>query len=521
MSRDATEIAALEPAQASREAWKIAAPVAVAVLLGVILLYWETVTFTVDFWSRRRAYGHGLLLVPISLFIVWQSRATLARIVPHAQPWAAPAVLGASLLWALAHAIDVQLVMQLALLAVIGGVLWTLLGNRVGRVLAFPVAYLLIGIPLWSLLTPFLQDYTATASTRVLRAVGVPVYLEAFYISIPSGQFVVEEVCAGLRYLLATMSIAALFAYLNLRRLWLGVVFFLSCVVFSIFLNWLRVVIIIWVGHASSMQHWLITDHLSFGWVVFAVGLVPMFAYGIWLQRFDRIPATPTPASSDGAPAKERAPRFLVWGIVTLALCGAGPAAVLWSASRAAAPVEVHLQAPAAVAPWKSASADDRGWGPEYVGADAQVLAGYRSEDARVSLYIAYYANQRDGAEVINELNVLYDEKIWKPRRRSERRITFGDEKVVALREIELVTGSGAERLVWYWYRVGNRRTTSVLEAKLLQLWETLMGSPSAAVVAVSAPVRDSVGATRTDLEAFLAAMGPAAIKAIHRAGAP
>ena len=155
------------------------------------------------------------------------------------------------------------------------------------------------------------------------------------------------------------------------------------------------------------------------------------------------------------------------------------------------------------------------------MGADAQVLAGYRSKDARVSLYIAYYANQRDGAEVINELNVLYDGKAWKSRRRNERRAILGDGTVVALREIELVTGSGAERLVWYWYRVGNRRTTSVLEAKLLQLWETLMGSPSAAVVAVSAPIRDSVGATRTDLGAFLAAMGPAAIKAIHRAGAP
>ena len=245
MSRDATANATLDSARTPAQAWKVAAPVAVAVLIAALLLYWETVAFTVDFWSRRRAYGHGLLLVPISLFIVWQSRGALARLAPGPQPWGIPVLLGASLLWALARLIDVQLVMQLALLAVIAGVLWTLLGNRVSRVLAFPVAYLLLGIPIWSLLTPFLQDYTATASTVALRAIGVPVHLEAFYISLPSGQFVVEEVCAGLRYLMATMSIAALFAYLNLRRPWLGVVFFLSCVAFSIILNWLRVVIII------------------------------------------------------------------------------------------------------------------------------------------------------------------------------------------------------------------------------------------------------------------------------------
>ena len=179
----------------------------------------------------------------------------------------------------------------------------------------------------------------------------------------------------------------------------------------------------------------------------------------------------------------------------------------------------VHLQAPAAVAPWSSTP--EEGWQPAYVGADVQMLAGYRSNGARVSLYIAYYARQRDGAELINELNVLYAEKVWKPRRRSTRRATLGTDTAIELREIELVTGSGAKRLIWYWYRLGDRRTTSVLEAKLLQLWKTLTGSPSAALIAVSAPVGGSLDRTRTDLAAFLTAMGPVAVEAIDRAGAP
>jgi hypothetical protein len=58
-----------------------------------------------------------------------------------------------------------------------------------------------------------------------------------------------------------------------------------------------------------------------------------------------------------------------------------------------------------------------------------------------------------------------------------------------------------------------------VLKAKLLQLWETLSGSPSAAAVAVSAPVRESRAATRAVLEEFLALMGPGAAKAIEDAG--
>jgi exosortase A len=517
VSRDATAGAAPDTVRVFTDAWKVATPVALAVLIAVLLLYWETVAFTVDFWSRRRAYGHGLLLLPISLFIVWQSRATLARLPPLPQPWGLPLVLGASLLWALAHFIDVQLVMQLALLAVIATVLWTLLGNRVARVLAFPVGYLLLGIPVWSLLTPVLQDNTASASTDVLRAIGVPVHLEAFYISIPSGQFVVERVCAGLRYLMATMSIAALFAYLNLRRVRLGVLFFFSCVTFSIILNWLRVVTIIWVGHASSMQHWLVRDHLSFGWGMFAVGLIPMFAFGIWLQRFDRAPRAAMPPESSGTRAG-RTPRFIAWGLVALVLAGIGPGAVLLYASRSVSPPLAHLQAPEAVAPWTRIADDDSDWGPAFVGTDAQVRADYADDGARVSLYIAYYAVQRDGSEVVSELNRLYDEERWKRRARSEQRATLGDGTLIQVREVELVAGSGAGRLVWYWYRLGDQRTTSVLKAKLLQLWQTLSGAPSAALVAVSAPMAESRTATRAALEAFLAAMGAASERAIEHA---
>lgn len=518
MSRDAADIAGTAHARPSIEAWKIAAPVAIAVLIGVFLLFWETVAFTVDFWSRRRAYGHGLLLVPISLFMIWHTRAALSRVVPGPQPWGAPFIVALSLAWALAYFIDVQLGMQLTLLATMGAVLWTLLGNRAAWLLAFPVAYLLLGIPVWSLLTPILQENTATISTAMLRAIGVPVYLEAFYISIPSGQFVVEEVCAGLRYLLATMSIAALYAYLNLRPVWLGAVFFLCCTVFSIALNWLRVVIIIWVGHATSMQHWLVNDHLTFGWIMFAVGLIPIFAFGVWLQRFYRAPAIREPAATGGAPAGART--FVVWGLAALVLSGVGPALVLWNDTRVPGPVSAELQAPAAVAPWRIAATDEIRWEPRYVGADASLLSTYRDGGGRVDLFIAYYAHQRDGAEVVNELNVLYDEKRWKRRRVSQRRVPFGDDGQVRLREIQLVTSSGARRLVWFWYRVGDRRITGVLEAKLTQVWAILSGSPAAAVAAVSTPVEGGLDAARARLEAYLQAMGPAVTTAIERAGA-
>ena len=396
----------------ARTAWKRSAPAAGLALAALLLVFWPTTVFTVRFWESNGAYSHGYLIVPISLFLVWQQRGSLAALTPRVQWWGLPLLLGLGMLWALARLIDVQLVMQLALLAAIGAMLWTLLGTAISRRLAFPVAYLLVAIPVWSLLTTTLQEYTAIFSTRALQALGVPVYLEAFYIAIPSGQFVVEEVCAGLRYFLATLSIAALFAYLNFRRASLGVLFVAVAIAVSILMNWARVIIIIYAGHITSMESFLVRDHISFGWGMFVVALVPIFVLGVWLQRFDRRLADEGRASAPSdASMPESGAKLAATVAMALAAVAIGPAA-LWAATSAAPTAAVHLQTPLAVAPWKVTDIPEARWGPGFIAPDAQVLATYTNEAARASLYIAYYARQRDGAELINEVNAFYDEKL-------------------------------------------------------------------------------------------------------------
>ena len=125
---------------------------------------------------------------------------------------------------------------------------------------------------------------------------------------------------------------------------------------------------------------------------------------------------------------------------------------------------------------------------------------------------------QRDGAELINEVNTLYDEKRWQPRRQSDRRVPLADSTTIGIREIELVAGNGEERLVWYWYRMGDKRTTSPTVAKLWQLANSLAGSPEGAVIAVSSRRHGSLDATRAHLEQFLALMSPTTEAAIDRA---
>ena len=469
------------------------------------------------FWETP-GFSHGYLIVPISLYIVWQCRAALVQLTPRAQPWGPALLLGLGILWALAHLVGVQRVMQLALGAAIGAMLWTLLGNEAFRLLAFPIGYLLLAMPIWSLPTPVLQEYTAVASTGALRYFGVPVHLETFYIAIPSGKFVIAEACAGQRYIIAALSISVLFAYLNYRRATLGALFVAVAVATSIIMNWVRVIIIILAGHLTSMEHFLVRNHDTFGWVMFVIALVPIFIFGVWLQRFDHKPDDGGPASAAIATSPSDSRRkFFTTAAMALLAVAIGPAAVLWAASRPAPTVDIHLQTPVAEAPWTVTDPLDTRWGAKFLSPGAQVLATYAENGARVSLYIAYYARQRDGVELINELNVLYDKKRWQPRRQNDRRVTLADGTAIGVREIELVAGNGEERLVWYWYRMGDKRTTSPIVAKLWQLANSLTGSPEGAVIAVSSRRHETLDATRADLEQFLAVMAPRTTAAIDR----
>ena len=68
-----------------------------------------------------------------------------------------------------------------------------------------------------------------------------------------------------------------------------------------------------------------------------------------------------------------------------------------------------------------------------------------------------------------------------------------------------LLDSGGRQLLVWKWYWVDGRRTTSPLHAKLIEIAGTLFeGSPAAAGIVVYAPVLDDEEAAKQSMTAFL-----------------
>ena len=225
---------------ARANAWRFALPLVVLTVIAILLIYSRTAESIVDIWSRSETFAHGYLIAPISLYLIWGRRKKLEEMTPAADFLGLVLLAGAGLAWLAAAAGQVPIVQQYAMVAMIPAAVIAIAGRHVARALAFPLAFLFLGVPIGEALIPPLMDWTADFTVAALRLSAIPVYREGTFFSIPSGNWSVVEGCSGLRYLIASITVGALYAYLSYRSLGKRVLFVVMSVVVPIIANGLR-----------------------------------------------------------------------------------------------------------------------------------------------------------------------------------------------------------------------------------------------------------------------------------------
>jgi EpsI family protein len=131
------------------------------------------------------------------------------------------------------------------------------------------------------------MEWTADFTVIALRFSGVPVYREGLQFVIPSGNWSVVEACSGIRYLIASVTVGALFAYLNYRSIYRRFIFLLISIAVPIFANWIRAYLIVILGHLSANKIATGVDHIIYGWFFFGFVIAVMFWVGArWSEAF-------------------------------------------------------------------------------------------------------------------------------------------------------------------------------------------------------------------------------------------
>ena len=498
--------------------WRTVLPLTVAVVAIILMLYWRTGESIVAIWSRSETFAHGFLILPITLFLIWSKRREVAKLVPSPDILGLVLLAGAGLLWLIAVAGQAQVVRQYALVAMIPAAVIAIAGREAVLTLAFPFGFLMLGVPVGEALIPPLMNWTADFTVAALRLSGIPVFHEGTFFTIPSGNWSVVEGCSGLRYLIASITVGALYAYLNYWRLWKRVLFVVLSVLVPLIANGLRAYMIVMIAHLSDMKLALGIDHLIYGWLFFGLVMLLLF----WLGTFWRDPASDTigrriDTSQRGVRLSRAAAIGSAVAAVVIAAVWPLYAAYLERASGASdIPV---LATPASASGWSAETMALTDWRPRYGGTSASVVQVYRKGDRAVLLYLGYYRQQRQGAELVTSQNMMVKQKhpVWANVGESRRQEDLAGVPT-NIRETQL-RSVGQRLMIWDWFRISRRDLSNPYVAKLLLARDRLLGrGDDAAAIIVAMPYDERTEIAEETLRQFVHDMLPSIDAALARA---
>jgi exosortase len=274
---------------------------AILVVAAIVCTYGGVLVSLVRQWASDDNYSHGFIVVPLALFFAWERRAALrsAEIRPST---AGAALIVVSLAAFVAGRLGAELFLtRVSLVGVLAGAVLFVWGRRHFRILAFPLAFLLLMIPLpaivFNQLAFPLQLLASQVGETAIAAAGIPVLREGNVLELPGTRLEVAEACSGIRSLVSLLTLAIVLAWFTEPRNGRRVVIALSAIPIAILANAAR------VAGTGLMSHWIGEEaargffHTFSGWLMFVVAFVLLAGVQRLVSRL-RSPAVALPVEA-------------------------------------------------------------------------------------------------------------------------------------------------------------------------------------------------------------------------------
>jgi exosortase len=230
--------------------------------------------------------------------VLWTDRARIrAAFTPGHAIGLAVILLALGLLFA-GRSMESLLLQGVSLVMCLAGVVLWILGPRALHAAVFPVAFLLLMVPLPSpvvgAVTEDLQLFAARAAGAVLDLLDVPFFLDGVLIQLPGITLAVATVCNGLRFLSALLVLTIAFAHLSQRTLPRKLILVASSIPIAILANAVRIATIAlavyYIGPSAAKGF----IHNSIAKGVWGLTLVPLVILALLLRRGGESPRIET-----------------------------------------------------------------------------------------------------------------------------------------------------------------------------------------------------------------------------------
>lgn len=272
---------------------------------GLAVLYWNVVWDLVRVWSTDENYSHGFLIPPIAAFLAWERRNRFLA-TPVKPSLAGLIVVGVSILPLALGTPGVGVFLtRISIVTAIAGAVLLLFGWSRLRTVVFPLAVLLLMIPLpasiFEQLESPLQIATSIFSEALIRAVDIPVIRDGNLLALGNVTLEVARECSGMRSTISLATLGFVFGYVPDSRPWLRLLVVLLTLPVVVIANGGRVATTAIAAHYYGPGAATGFFHDLCGWLAFAAAFGIMLLLNrflIWAVPTRNVTPPPTPANA-------------------------------------------------------------------------------------------------------------------------------------------------------------------------------------------------------------------------------
>lgn len=461
-----------------------------------LILFWQGLTTAYSVWLTSEIYNHCLLIIPISMYLIYEKWPQIAGSQPQPFYPALGLTLGCVLVQIFAQIGDIKILMHLATFTALPLMVWFIAGNAISKVIFFPLCFILFAIPIGDQLVPFLQEITTDIAVPLLNITGVPVYRNGLYLDIPEGRFLVAEACSGISFLITTIAFGFLYAYLFFKTWKRKLLFVGLSLLIPILANALRVYGIILTGHLSDMEYAVGADHLIYGGVFFAIVLFLLIAFGELIKEPKKAPEDTNTQNQEQKNEEEiDSDNRVIASAATTTLKKSNKVALLnliivaavfhlWlniSSSSQSIPVASLVEKRPAPQIALANHAVQQ-WAPKFseglvqkmgtVNVSHLIADNNQLGNTEVEFFAAYFDGER--GKLISSTHRDYDQKDWSLLQAGQ----FYIQDKPVYRTI-LTSPPGTTNQLYKWYKIGDKHFASEGKAKLYQAWRKMWSQPA------------------------------------------
>ncbi len=462
------------------------------VFLLSLTIFYDSWSSIVKIWYRSNTFSHGFVILPISMWLIWTQRNDYIPLKPQTDLKIIVLVLVFGFVWLLADLINVQVVKQFATVSILVSSLFLLLGLDLAKKMLFPLLFLFFMVPVGEELIPYLMEFTATLTVSLIRLTGIAIYREGLHFTLTSGRWSIEEACSGISYLIASITLGLVYAYLSYQSLWKRSIFVLLSIIVPLFANGLRAYIIVMIGHLSDKSLAVGADHLIYGGLFFALVMMILLYLGSFWK--DRVTSTVSSLESidhckNTTATKRNSQKILMTLLLITLSYGIWPFTSNWLSEQQQ---QVHLNPENTRAleskGWIVSNEPNWKWRADFKGVTNESITYFTKDENVIAIYQASFAKETQGeGELVNSQNVLLSstDVNWKIVDKGSTQIGKNSEHQFWVDET-IIRGAENDLLAFRWYHIGQQRTANNYMAKGYQLSKRLLADPSPEYVIVS-----------------------------------